>query len=88
LHRAIFGHQANDFQIDDTFWTEINRLAAEYDTPGEMVALPGYEWSGNTGMGGDRNVFFAEKGRTIRRSSSVLLGTPAKTDCHHIGELI
>ena len=89
-HKAfldIVGHQANDFQIDDTFWAEINRLAAEYDRTDEMVALPGYEWSGNTGMGGDRNVFFAKEGRTIRRSSSVLLDTPAKTDCHHVGDL-
>jgi hypothetical protein len=89
-HKAfldIVGHQANDFQIDDAFWAEINRLAGEYDKPGEMVALPGYEWSGNTGMGGDRNVYFAKEGRTIRRSSSVLLDTPAKTDCHHVGDL-
>ena len=52
-----------------------------------MVALPGYEWSGNTGMGGDRNVFFATEGRPIRRSSSVLLDKPASTDCHHVNDL-
>jgi Protein of unknown function (DUF3604) len=89
-HKAfldIVGHQGNDFQIDDAFWAEINRLAAEYDKPNEMVALPGYEWSGNTGMGGDRNVFFASEGRTIRRSSSVLLDKPSATDCHHVGDL-
>ena len=80
-HKAfldIVGHQGNDFQINDAFWAEINRLAAEYDKPGEMVALPGYEWSGNTGMGGDRNVFFATEGRPIRRSSSVLLDAPGR----------
>ncbi len=65
----MVGHQGNDFQIDDAFWAEINRLAAEYDEPGRFVALPGYEWSGNTGMGGDRNVYFATEGRPIRRSS-------------------
>jgi hypothetical protein len=89
-HKAfldIVGHQANDFQVDDAFWAEINRLAAEYDKPGEMAALPGYEWSGNTGMGGDRNVFFASEGRTIRRSSSVLLDKPAATDCHQVNDL-
>jgi hypothetical protein len=89
-HRAfldIVGHQGNDFQITDEFWAEINRLAAAYDKPGEMVAFPGYEWSGNTGMGGDRNVFFAAEGRTIRRSSSVLLDVPAATDCHHVRDL-
>ena len=83
----ITGHQANDFQVDDAFWAEINRLAAAYDKPGEMVALPGYEWSGNTGVGGDRNVFFATEGRTIRRSSSVLLKSPQDTDVHHVKDL-
>lgn len=83
----ITGHQANDFQVDDAFWEEINRLAAAYDRPGSMVALPGYEWSGNTGVGGDRNVFFATQGRTIRRSSSVLLDRPRETDVHHVKDL-
>ena len=73
-HRRPSG---NDFQIEDEFWAEINRLSREYDKPGEMVAVPGYEWSGNTGMGGDRNVFFAREGRPIRRSSSVLLAQDA-----------
>jgi hypothetical protein len=53
----IAGHQGNDFQITDEFWAELNRLTKEFDVPGQFVALPGYEWSGNTGMGGDRNVF-------------------------------
>jgi len=51
-HKAfldIVGHQANDFQIDDAFWTEINRLRGRIRQAGEMVALPGYEWSENTG---------------------------------------
>jgi hypothetical protein len=89
-HKAfldIVGHQGNDFQIEDDFWEEINRLAAEYDEPGRMVAFPGYEWSGNTAVGGDRNVFFAEEGRTIRRSSSVLLKVRATTDCLHVNDL-
>ncbi|MEZ5910065.1 MAG: DUF3604 domain-containing protein [Hyphomicrobiaceae bacterium] len=83
----IVGHQGNDFQIGDDLWEEINRLAREYDKPGHMVALPGYEWSGNTGMGGDRNVFYRTEGRPIRRSSSVLLDAPRDTDCHHVNDL-
>jgi hypothetical protein len=47
-----------------------------------MVALPGYEWSGNTGMGGDRNVFFLHEGRPIRRSSSVLLAQDPGNDVY------
>ena len=69
----IVGHQGNDFQITDTFWKELNRLTAAFDAPGRFICLPGYEWSGNTGMGGDRNVFFRHEGRPIHRSSHVLL---------------
>src|SRR5436190_7591794 len=69
----IVGHQGNDFQITDAFWAELNRLTAAFDAPGRFVCLPGYEWSGNTGMGGDRNVFFRREGRPIRRSSHILV---------------
>ncbi len=77
------GHQGNDFQISDEFWDELNRITATFDAPGEFVALPGYEWSGNTSLGGDRNVFFPEEGRTIRRSSHALIEdqTTTDTDC-------
>jgi hypothetical protein len=69
----MVGHQGNDFQITDAFWTELNRLTAAFDAPGHFVCLPGYEWSGNTGMGGDRNIFFRREGRPIRRSSHILV---------------
>jgi hypothetical protein len=68
----IVGHQGNDFQITDAFWEKLNVLTAQFDAPGRFVCLPGYEWSGNTGMGGDRNVFFRHEGRPIRRSSHIL----------------
>jgi hypothetical protein len=69
----IVGHQGNDFQITDAFWAELNRLFKAFDAPGRFVCLPGYEWSGNTGMGGDRNIFFRREGRPIRRSSNILV---------------
>jgi len=77
------GHQGNDFQITQAFWDELNRLTAEFDAPGRFVALPGYEWSGNTALGGDRNVFFPNEGRTIRRSSHALIEdrSDIETDC-------
>jgi uncharacterized protein DUF3604 len=76
----IVGHQGNDFQITDAFWTELNRLTARFDAPGRFVCLPGYEWSGNTGMGGDRNIFFRREGRPIRRSSHILVQGRTSTD--------
>jgi Protein of unknown function (DUF3604) len=69
----MVGHQGNDFQITDAFWEKLNALTAQFDRPGKFVCLPGYEWSGNTGMGGDRNVFFRREGRPIRRSSHILV---------------
>ena len=76
----MVGHQGNDFQITDAFWTELNRLTAEFDQPGKFVCLPGYEWSGNTGMGGDRNVFYRHEGRSIRRSSHILVQGQTSTE--------
>jgi hypothetical protein len=76
----MVGHQGNDFQITDSFWNELNRLTAEFDVPGQFVCLPGYEWSGNTGMGGDRNIFYRREGRPIRRSSHILVQGQTSTD--------
>lgn len=67
------GHQGNDFQIDNEFWVHLDRLTDEFETPHGFLAVPGYEWSGNTGLGGDRNVFFPSTGRQIRRSSHALI---------------
>ena len=76
----MVGHQGNDFQITDRFWKELNELTARFDQPGRFVCLPGYEWSGNTGMGGDRNVFYRHEGRPIRRSSHILVEGETSTD--------
>jgi Protein of unknown function (DUF3604) len=85
----IVGHQGNDFQITDAFWKELNHLTAKYEVPGRFLALPGYEWSGNTGLGGDRNVFYATEGRPIRRSSRILIGDsdPRNADCYTARDL-
>lgn len=82
-------HQGNDFQMTNEFWNDLNRITARYDVPGEYVAIPGYEWSGNTGMGGDRNVMFPKEGRIMRRSHHALIENhdDLGTDCHTAGEL-
>src|SRR4051812_3375600 len=76
----MVGHQGNDFQITDAFWKKLNELTAEFDKPGKFVCLPGYEWSGNTGMGGDRNIFYRHEGRPIRRSSHILVEGQTSTE--------
>ncbi|MFT5112200.1 MAG: hypothetical protein ACI8P9_001524 [Parasphingorhabdus sp.] len=69
----VTGHQANDFQVNNTFWSYLNELTAEYHEDNRFVVFPGYEWSGNTAVGGDRNVFFRHEGRQIHRSSHALI---------------
>jgi hypothetical protein len=82
----IVGHQGNDFQITDAFWARLNALTQRCNEDGRFIALPGYEWSGNTGMGGDRNVFYRAEGKPIRRSSRILVDDPGQ-ECHTAGEL-
>lgn len=65
----VIGHQGNDFQITDEFWAELNQTTRAFDRPGSFVCIPGYEWSANTAIGGDRNVHYLEEGEPIFRSS-------------------
>ncbi len=82
-------HQGNDFQITDAFWAHLNELSAEFNEPGRYVVLPGYEWSANTGLGGDHNVLFPTEGAPIRRSSHILVpGTDEASVCPHINDLL
>jgi hypothetical protein len=69
----ISAHQGNDFQVTDQFWARINQVTADFYEPGGFVTFPGYEWSGNTPLGGDRNVYYASEGGRITRSSTDLL---------------
>ena len=85
----IVGHQGNDFQITEAFWEELNQLTRTFHEPGRFVTMPGYEWSGNTGVGGDRNVFFRHEGRVIHRSSHALVmdGRDGNTAAHTATDL-
>jgi hypothetical protein len=85
----ITGHQANDFQVSDAFWDEINALADEFNVEGEFLCLPGYEWSGNTGLGGDHNIWYRSEGRPIYRSSRALISDTnhPENDCHDVKDL-
>jgi hypothetical protein len=80
----ICAHQGNDFQMTEPFWQDLNTVTAHFNEPHRFVTLPGYEWSGNTALGGDRNVFFPHEGRTMRRSSHALIEDQSDidTDCH------
>ncbi|OED36930.1 DUF3604 domain-containing protein [Chromatiales bacterium (ex Bugula neritina AB1)] len=85
----ICAHQGNDFQMTEQFWKDLNMVTAHFNESGRFVTLPGYEWSGNTALGGDRNVYFPVEGRTMRRSSHALIEDQfdRDTDCHTAAEL-
>lgn len=62
-------HQANDFQVTNEDWKRLNDVVKQFHKDGEFVVFPGWEWSGNSTAGGDRNVWFLEEGGPIFRSS-------------------
>jgi len=80
----VIGHQGNDFQISKQFWHELNALTREFEQPGRFVAIPGYEWSANTAVGGDRNVHYRHEGEVMHRSSQAQLAEPDEeaSDAH------
>ncbi len=84
------GHQGNDFQITPAFWATLQQLTREFTEPGRFLAFPGYEWSANTGLGGDHNVLFLREGETLHRSSHALVDdhTDVATDCPTIDALV
>lgn len=89
----VCGHQGNDFQITDEFWQTVNDTTARFNQDGRFVVFPGWEWSGNTGLGGDRNVFFKDEGGIISRSSRALVnesesGTPCSSTVEELFDRI
>ena len=67
------GHQANDFQITNQFLQRLGELTAALHRPGRFVPFFGWEWSGNTPAGGDRNIHFLDDSGPLHRSSHALL---------------
>jgi len=82
-------HQGNDFQITTRFWEHLNILTAAYNRNGEFIVFPGYEWSGNTVLGGDRNVMYRHEGRPIHRSHHALVDdlSDTETDANSANDL-
>ncbi len=62
-------HQGNDFQVTDQSWQKLQEVVRQFHEDGRFVVFPGYEWSGNTSGGGDRNVIYRGEGEPIFRSS-------------------
>ncbi|MFB6159858.1 MAG: DUF3604 domain-containing protein [Haloferacaceae archaeon] len=75
-------HAGNDFQITDEVWEEITAAVRAFHDPGEFVAFHCYEWSANTSLGGDHNVYFRGDDPELNRSSNWLV---ADADDRHAG---
>ena len=85
----VIGHQANDFQVTKELWEHFNYLSEKYYEPNKFVTLFGYEYSANTGLGGDRNVYFLKSDQQIHRSSHALIQQEKDhdSDCLSVSEL-
>jgi hypothetical protein len=82
-------HQANDFQVTDEEWQRLRREIARFHENGRCVIFVGYEWSGMTPGGGDRNVMFRGDVAALHRSSHAEVDDmrDAATDCFPVTQL-
>lgn len=62
-------HQGNDFMLSDADVDEVRRETAHFHRPHHFIPFFGYEWSGATGAGGDRNVLYVDDDGPVYRSS-------------------
>ena len=85
----IMCHQANDFQVTDEEWRRLRREIDRFHEDGRCVIFVGYEWSGMTPGGGDRNVMFRGDLAALHRSSHAEVDDmrDAATDCFPVTEL-
>jgi Protein of unknown function (DUF3604) len=82
-------HQANDFQVTEDEWQRLQRQIERFHADGRCVIFVGYEWSGMTPGGGDRNVMFRTDSASLHRSSHAEVDdmADAATDCFPVTEL-
>jgi hypothetical protein len=82
-------HQANDFQVTEAEWQRLRRQIERFHADGRCVIFVGYEWSGMTPGGGDRNVMFRSDTASLHRSSHAEVDdmADAATDCFPVTEL-
>jgi hypothetical protein len=66
-------HQGNDFQITKEFWSTLQETTRWFNKAERFIVFPGYEWSGNTSMGGDHNIIYRNENEQIHRSSHALV---------------
>ena len=60
----------HDFEIVDEMWEHSKQVTNRRNEPGRFVTFNAYEWSGNTDVGGDHNVYFLEDDPPLYRSDN------------------
>jgi hypothetical protein len=82
-------HQANDFQVTEDEWQRLRRQIERFHADGRCVIFVGYEWSGMTPGGGDRNVMYRGDVAALHRSSHAEVDdmADAATDCFPVTDL-
>src|SRR5438128_2282607 len=82
-------HQANDFQVTEAEWQRLRREIDRFHADGRCVIFVGYEWSGMTPGGGDRNVMYRGDVASLHRSSHAEVDdmSDAATDCFPVTDL-
>ncbi|HXD95234.1 MAG TPA: hypothetical protein VN646_01735 [Candidatus Acidoferrum sp.] len=82
-------HQANDFQVTEEEWQRLRGQIDRFHADGRCVIFVGYEWSGMTPGGGDRNVMFRSDLASLHRSSHAEVDdmADAATDCFPVTRL-
>ena len=63
------GFQRNDHDMSSDDYRLQQQSEIDFLEEGCFVPLPGFEWSGDTEMGGDHNVYFRRHHQPLRRSS-------------------
>jgi hypothetical protein len=58
------------FEIVDSMWEHTKAVANRVNRPGRFVTFHGFEWSGNSSVGGDHNVYYFEDDPPIYRSDN------------------
>ncbi len=86
---SFAGYQRNDYAVTKRDWELQQEVERAYDQPGRFVALPGFEWSAGTELGGHHNVYFRRHDQPIRRSShrSISDTSDLNTDLAHIEDV-
>ena len=61
-------HAANDFQVTEDYWEDVQDGIKKFHEPGEFVTLLCNEWSTNPVNGGDNNVYYKNDDEPLLRS--------------------